>query len=78
MSPLVTAEHRDRVVGYLDVATAQGATLVVDGRQRPVAGEGLFLAPSLVDTGARVYQEETFGPSASVIGLGSRLNRPHR
>ncbi len=32
MGPLITREHRDKVAGYLDVATADGAYVVVDGR----------------------------------------------
>src|SRR3984957_4352171 len=32
MGPLVTAEHRDRVVSYVDGSEKEGATLVVDGR----------------------------------------------
>jgi malonate-semialdehyde dehydrogenase (acetylating)/methylmalonate-semialdehyde dehydrogenase len=32
MGPLITKEHRDKVAGYLDVAMADGAEIVVDGR----------------------------------------------
>lgn len=32
MGPLITREHRDRVASYIDLADAQGATVVVDGR----------------------------------------------
>src|SRR3712207_6977605 len=34
MGPLVTREHRDRVKGYIDLGEAEGAELVVDGRDR--------------------------------------------
>jgi malonate-semialdehyde dehydrogenase (acetylating)/methylmalonate-semialdehyde dehydrogenase len=70
MGPLVTSEHRERVAGYLAVAEEEGADLVVDGRRRPVAEDGFFLAPSLVDRvepGMRVYREEIFGPVLSVV-----------
>jgi malonate-semialdehyde dehydrogenase (acetylating)/methylmalonate-semialdehyde dehydrogenase len=72
MGPLVTREHRDKVAGYLDIATADGATLVVDGRGVTPDGEadGFWLGPSLVDhvpTSSRVYQEEIFGPVLSVV-----------
>src|SRR5690606_36335287 len=38
MGPLITREHRDKVAGYLDVAQADGATLVVDGRDTDIDG----------------------------------------
>jgi malonate-semialdehyde dehydrogenase (acetylating) / methylmalonate-semialdehyde dehydrogenase len=75
VGPLVTAEHRDRVAGYLDVAAADGARVVVDGRQAPIAGgPGFFLGPSLVDgvtTDSAVYTDEIFGPVLSVVRVDS-------
>ena len=72
MGPLVTREHRDKVASYLDIAQADGATVVVDGRGVTPDGEadGFWLGPSLVDhvpTLSRVYQEEIFGPVLSVV-----------
>jgi malonate-semialdehyde dehydrogenase (acetylating) / methylmalonate-semialdehyde dehydrogenase len=71
MGPVITREARDRVAGYLDTATADGATLVIDGRDDPVsAGPGFFLAPSLVDnvsTTSKVYTDEIFGPVLAVV-----------
>lgn len=70
MGPLITAEHRDRVASYLEVAEAEGATLVRDGRTDTFAGDGFFLGLSLVDGVAprsRLHAEEIFGPVLSVI-----------
>ena len=70
MGPLVTGEHRDKVASYLDAAVADGATLVVDGRQHEVPSSGFFLGPSLVDhvrPGTPVYDDEIFGPVLSVV-----------
>jgi len=72
MGPLVTREHRDKVAGYLDIAQADGATVVVDGRGVTPDGEadGFWLGPSLVDhvpTSSKVYQEEIFGPVLSIV-----------
>jgi malonate-semialdehyde dehydrogenase (acetylating)/methylmalonate-semialdehyde dehydrogenase len=71
VGPLITAVHRDKVAGYLDVATADGATVVVDGRDDPVAaGQGFFLGLSLVDNvqpDSAVYTDEIFGPVLSVV-----------
>ncbi len=76
MGPLITREHRDKVAGYLDVAGADGATVVVDGRgvQGDGAAEGFWLGPSLVDhvpTDSSVYTDEIFGPVLSVVRVAS-------
>ncbi|RNL79966.1 CoA-acylating methylmalonate-semialdehyde dehydrogenase [Nocardioides marmorisolisilvae] len=72
MGPLITREHRDKVAGYLDIASGEGATVVVDGRTVDAAGEadGFWLGPSLIDhvqPGSRVHAEEIFGPVLSVL-----------
>jgi malonate-semialdehyde dehydrogenase (acetylating)/methylmalonate-semialdehyde dehydrogenase len=70
MGPLVTGAHRDRVAGFLDAASAEGASVVVDGRRDLPAGGGFWLRPSLLDRvrpGMSVYDEEIFGPVLSVV-----------
>ncbi|MDA8034608.1 MAG: CoA-acylating methylmalonate-semialdehyde dehydrogenase [Actinomycetota bacterium] len=72
MGPLVTAEHRDRVAGYLDGAAADGATVVLDGRHHPVEGDpgGFYLGPTVLDhvpTTAGAYRDEVFGPVLCVL-----------
>lgn len=75
MGPLISREHRDRVASYLEGATAEGATLSVDGRLDPSTNEdGFFLGPSLIDhvsPGMRCYDHEIFGPVLSVVRVGS-------
>ena len=72
MGPLITEAHRDRVAGYLDSASADGADVVVDGRDIKVPGydEGFYLGPSLVDRvtpAMTVYRDEIFGPVLAVL-----------
>lgn len=71
MGPLITAEHRDRVASYLDLAASEGATVSVDGRQQGIHnGSGFFLAASLLDNvqpGMRCYDDEIFGPVLSIV-----------
>lgn len=72
MGPLITKEHRDKVAGYIDVAIADGATVVVDGRGIEVDGgaDGFWLGPTLIDnvaTTSDVYLHEIFGPVLSVV-----------
>ncbi|MCW3474349.1 CoA-acylating methylmalonate-semialdehyde dehydrogenase [Limobrevibacterium gyesilva] len=72
MGPLVTAEHRNKVIGYIDTGVKEGAELVVDGRGLSLQGyeNGFFLGGSLFDhvtSDMRIYQEEIFGPVLSVV-----------
>jgi malonate-semialdehyde dehydrogenase (acetylating)/methylmalonate-semialdehyde dehydrogenase len=72
MGPLITEAHRDKVAGYIDIAVADGATVVVDGRDVVADGaaEGFWLGPTLIDnvpTSSRVYTDEIFGPVLSVV-----------
>ncbi|MEO7005684.1 MAG: CoA-acylating methylmalonate-semialdehyde dehydrogenase [Terrimesophilobacter sp.] len=70
MGPLITREHRDKVASYVAGATAEGATVVVDGRQRKFQGDGFFIGLSLIDhvtPSMKVYQDEIFGPVLSVV-----------
>jgi malonate-semialdehyde dehydrogenase (acetylating)/methylmalonate-semialdehyde dehydrogenase len=76
MGPLVTREHRDKVASYIDVAAADGADVVVDGRGVAVDGDerGFWLGPTLLDRvppTSRAYTEEIFGPVLSVVRVGS-------
>ena len=76
MGPLVTKAHRDKVASYIDVAIADGAEVVVDGRGVEVDGDpnGFWLGPTLIDrvpTSSRVYTEEIFGPVLSVVRVAS-------
>ena len=74
MGPLVTADHRDKVKGYLDMAEREGADIVVDGRsfRYNMQGyeNGYYLGGSLFDhvkPGMLSYREEIFGPTLQVV-----------
>ncbi|MCU1551714.1 MAG: methylmalonate-semialdehyde dehydrogenase (CoA acylating) [Glaciihabitans sp.] len=72
MGPLVTAAHRDKVASYIDIATEDGARVVVDGRGVEVDGDanGFWLGPTLIDAvpvESRVYTDEIFGPVLSIV-----------
>ncbi len=76
MGPLVTATHRDRVRGLVDAGVADGAHLVVDGRDLQVPGrpDGFWLGPCLFDhvtADMRIYDEEIFGPVLCVVRAAS-------
>jgi malonate-semialdehyde dehydrogenase (acetylating) / methylmalonate-semialdehyde dehydrogenase len=72
MGPLITKQHRDKVAGYIDVAAADGATVVVDGRNVVADGaaDGFWLGPTLIDNvplDSTVYTDEIFGPVLSIV-----------
>ena len=72
MGPLITAEHRKKVSGYVDLGVEEGADLVVDGRDLSLQGyeNGFFLGGCLFDhvmPEMRIYQEEIFGPVLCVV-----------
>jgi malonate-semialdehyde dehydrogenase (acetylating)/methylmalonate-semialdehyde dehydrogenase len=76
MGPLVTKVHRDKVASYIDIAAADGASVVIDGRDVKVDGDpnGFWLGPTLIDkvpTTSKVYTEEIFGPVLSVVRVHS-------
>lgn len=70
--PLVTKEALERVLGYIDIGVAEGAKLVVDGRDFRMQGHegGYFIGGSLFDhvtPDMRIYKEEIFGPVLTVV-----------
>jgi phenylacetaldehyde dehydrogenase len=72
MGPLISANHRKRVLGYIGSATAQGAEVTAGGEEASVEGleNGFFLQPTVISgvrNDMKVAQEEIFGPVLSVI-----------
>src|SRR5204863_3547184 len=65
MGPVVTGQHREKILGYIDDGLKSGAKLVVDVRGLTVPGreKGFFLGGSLFDKVSpemRIYKEEIF------------------
>lgn len=70
IGPISTKPQFDKILSYIDIATAEGATCVLGGRARSDLGSGQFIEPTIftqVDNGMRIAQEEVFGPVLSVI-----------
>ncbi len=68
MGPLVSQEHLDRVLGYIDTGKEQGARIITGGER--ARDKGYFVAPTVftgVDPEMRIAQEEIFGPVLSVL-----------
>jgi malonate-semialdehyde dehydrogenase (acetylating)/methylmalonate-semialdehyde dehydrogenase len=76
MGPVVSAAHRERVLGYIDKGIQEGAELVLDGRDftSKECPNGFFLGPTLFDhvkPDMAIASEEIFGPVVSMIRAAS-------
>nr|WP_217346235.1 CoA-acylating methylmalonate-semialdehyde dehydrogenase [Noviherbaspirillum sp. L7-7A]MBV0880631.1 CoA-acylating methylmalonate-semialdehyde dehydrogenase [Noviherbaspirillum sp. L7-7A] len=72
MGPVVTAQHKAKIEGYIEEGVRAGARLLVDGRGLKVPGHenGFFLGGTLFDQVTpemKIYQEEIFGPVLCVV-----------
>jgi malonate-semialdehyde dehydrogenase (acetylating) / methylmalonate-semialdehyde dehydrogenase len=74
MGPVVTAQARERIVGYIDQGVEAGAEAVVDGRGVDIEGDGFWVGPTLFDrvtTDMSIYRDEIFGPVLAVVRVDS-------
>ena len=74
MGPLISEEHRSRVVDYINSGEAEGATVVCDGRMHLREQKGFYVGATLLDnvtTDMEVYRDEIFGPVLSVVRVQS-------
>ena len=76
MGPIVTAVARQRIGGYIEKGVAEGATLLLDGRNHVVKGheDGFFIGATLFDNvtpGMTIYKEEIFGPVLSCVRVAN-------
>ena len=73
LGPLVSQRQRDRVAGFVERATAAGATIATGGQ--PSAGRGWFYEPSVlygVAQSDEIVQREVFGPVVTVQRMDRR------
>jgi (Z)-2-((N-methylformamido)methylene)-5-hydroxybutyrolactone dehydrogenase len=70
IGPVATRAQFEKILAYIEIAKADGATLVHGGHARPDIGAGQFVEPTIftdVTNDMRVAQEEIFGPVLSVL-----------
>jgi betaine-aldehyde dehydrogenase len=72
MGPLTSVQHRDRVLGYVDIAREQGGSVVSGGKapDAPELARGCYVEPTVVKARTprdRIAQEEVFGPFVTVL-----------
>lgn len=67
----VSQQQLERILGYIDIGRQEGAQCLTGGERQRMGGainEGFFIQPTLLrgQNKMRVFQEEIFGPVASV------------
>jgi malonate-semialdehyde dehydrogenase (acetylating)/methylmalonate-semialdehyde dehydrogenase len=72
LGPVISAESKKRIETYIAEAEANGAKILVDGRNMNVEGRegGYWLGPTIIDNvtpDMRIAQEEVFGPVLVII-----------
>lgn len=72
MGPVVSAAHRQRVLGYIEQGLAEGAAMILDGRDCAVEGYpgGFFVGPTIFDhvsPDMALARDEIFGPVVSIV-----------
>jgi len=72
MGPLTSALHRDRVLGYVAKACAEGGDVITGGKRPDNAAlaKGFYIEPTVVRAKSykdTVAQEEVFGPFVTVL-----------
>jgi malonate-semialdehyde dehydrogenase (acetylating)/methylmalonate-semialdehyde dehydrogenase len=76
MGPIVTAQAKERIEGYIASGVEEGAALLVDGRNPSTdgmgegCGQGFWLGGTLFDhvkPHMKIYREEIFGPVLSCV-----------
>lgn len=75
LGPVIRQSHKERTLSYIQKGEAEGARLVLDGRQaEQTSGEGYFVGPTIFDqvnTDMAIWREEIFAPVLSVIRVES-------
>ena len=72
MGPVISREHKDKILNYIDIGSKEGAKLILDGRNINIQGyeNGYFVGPTIFDNVSSemtIYKEEIFGPVLCVI-----------
>ncbi len=76
MGPVISGEHKKKIISYIESGIKQGAKLLLDGRNISIQGyeNGFFVGPTLFDhvkSDMEIYKDEIFGPVLSVIRVSN-------
>ncbi len=76
MGPVISAEHKERVIGYIEQGVKEGAKLLLDGRDIRVEDHpnGFYVGPTIFDNITPemvIAKEEIFGPVLGIMRVES-------
>ncbi len=76
MGPVISKEHKEKIVNYIDMGEKEGAKLILDGRNIKIQGyeNGYFVGPTIFDevnSTMNIYKDEIFGPVLSIVRVNS-------
>jgi len=74
MGPVISNESKTRVESLIDKGVAEGASVLLDGRNKKVKGfeEGNFISPTIIENlslGGELIKTEIFGPVMSLVQM---------
>lgn len=75
MGPVMTDKERQRILGLIDSAVAQGAELVLGGKVPAQPAKGFYIEPTIlsnVNLDMSVTQNEIFGPVLPIIPFSDK------
>ena len=68
IGPLISSQHRERVLGYVEAGRREGGEILTGGRAKE--GPGYFVEPTVfvkTERQHRIMREEIFGPVVAVV-----------
>ncbi|WP_027086570.1 CoA-acylating methylmalonate-semialdehyde dehydrogenase [Cohnella panacarvi] len=75
LGPVIRESHKARTLQYIDKGCAEGAELLLDGRESAACdGPGYFVGPTILDRvqpGSTVWSDEIFAPVLSIVRADS-------
>ena len=72
MGPVISHEHKEKIIEYINIGEQEGAKLVIDGRKINIQGyeNGYFVGPTIFDDvkkNMKIYTDEIFGPVLCIV-----------
>ncbi|MFN8446611.1 MAG: CoA-acylating methylmalonate-semialdehyde dehydrogenase [Caldilineaceae bacterium] len=72
MGPVISKDSKQRIEGLISKGAQEGASVLVDGRNKPVSGyeDGYFIHPTILDNvnpNGEIAKTEIFGPVLSLM-----------
>jgi len=76
LGAIISTQAKERIEGYITEAVAEGARILVDGRNTKVKGSegGYYIGPTIIDQvtpDMKIAKEEVFGPVLAIMRVST-------